>query len=46
VSETAYERAVMVRVSGNSVILSPPLIVTAEHVTQIVDALDAGLAGA
>jgi adenosylmethionine-8-amino-7-oxononanoate aminotransferase len=46
VFETAYERGVMVRVSGNNVILSPPLIITAEHVTQIVDALDAGLAGA
>ena len=46
VFETTYTRGVMVRVSGNTVILSPPLIITAEHVARIIDALDAGLAAA
>ncbi len=46
VFETTYARSVMVRVSGNTIILSPPLIITAEHVARIVDALDAGLSAA
>jgi adenosylmethionine-8-amino-7-oxononanoate aminotransferase len=46
VFETVYARGVMVRVSGNTVILSPPLIITPEHVARIIDALDAGLAAA
>jgi len=36
----------MVRVSGNNVILSPPLILTAENVSTIVTALDHGLSAA
>ena len=43
VFETTYESGVMVRVSGNNIILSPPLVVTARDVTKIVAALDAGL---
>jgi adenosylmethionine-8-amino-7-oxononanoate aminotransferase len=43
---TAYEQGVMIRVSGNNIILSPPLIITAEHVTAIVAAVDAGLTAA
>jgi putrescine---pyruvate transaminase len=46
VFETAYEAGVMVRVSGNNVILSPPLVLTAPDVTKIVEALDAGLTAA
>jgi adenosylmethionine-8-amino-7-oxononanoate aminotransferase len=46
VFESTYARGVMVRVSGNTVILSPPLIITAEHVARIVEALDAGLSAA
>ena len=42
--ETTYEAGVMVRVSGPNIIMSPPLILTADDVRQIVDALDAGLA--
>jgi len=43
---TAYREGVMIRISGNNVILSPSLIVTAAHVARIVAAVDAGLAAA
>ncbi|MFN7089109.1 MAG: aminotransferase class III-fold pyridoxal phosphate-dependent enzyme [Allorhizobium sp.] len=43
VHRVAYEAGVMVRVSGNNIILSPPLIVTAGDVAKILSALDAGL---
>ncbi|RBW56164.1 aspartate aminotransferase family protein [Phaeobacter gallaeciensis] len=41
--KAAYEDGVMVRVSGNNVILSPPLVITADDVTKILSALDTGL---
>ena len=34
VFETTYENGVMVRVSGNNIILSPPLVITADDVTE------------
>ncbi len=34
----------MIRVSGNNIILSPPLILNADEVQQIVAALDVALA--
>lgn len=43
VHRVAYEAGVMVRVSGNNIILSPPLIITAADVAKILSALDAGL---
>ena len=43
VGEAIYENGVMVRISGNNIILSPALILTDEHVQRIVDAIDAGL---
>jgi adenosylmethionine-8-amino-7-oxononanoate aminotransferase len=46
IAETAYEAGVMIRVSGNNIILSPPLIVTAADVAKIAQALDAGLSAA
>ena len=46
VFDTAYQRGVMVRTSGNIVILSPPLIITSSDVARIVDALDAALGSA
>ncbi len=46
VMQTAYENGVMVRISGNIVILSPPLVITNEHVAAILSALDAGLTAA
>jgi len=36
----------MLRVSGNRIILSPPLIVTAKDVAAIADGLDAGISAA
>ncbi len=43
---TAYEHGVMIRISGNNILLSPSLIITAEHVAAIVAAVDTGLAEA
>jgi len=42
----AYEAGVTIRVSGNNIILSPPLIITATDVSRIVDAIDKGLSAA
>lgn len=44
VFEAAYREGVMIRVSGNNIILSPSLIITRNDVSAIVSALDAGLA--
>jgi adenosylmethionine-8-amino-7-oxononanoate aminotransferase len=38
VQKAAYEDGVMVRVSGNNIILSPPLIITSEDVAKILSA--------
>lgn len=46
VADAAYEAGVMVRVSGNNIILSPPLILTPSDIEKITEALDAGLAAA
>jgi len=46
VFETTYANNVMVRVSGPNLILSPPLVLTAEDVQQVLSALDTGLAAA
>jgi adenosylmethionine-8-amino-7-oxononanoate aminotransferase len=43
---TAYREGVMIRISGNNIILSPSLIITDEHVARIVTAVDAGLTAA
>jgi adenosylmethionine-8-amino-7-oxononanoate aminotransferase len=42
VHRTTYEAGVMVRVSGNNIILSPPLIISDAQVTKVLSALDAG----
>ena len=44
VQEVAYRAGAMVRVSGANVIMSPPLILTAEDVQIILSALDEGFA--
>ena len=44
--EATYDAGVMVRVSGNNVILSPPLVLTSGDVARILEALDAGLQAA
>jgi putrescine aminotransferase len=46
IADTAYQAGVMIRVTGNLIILSPPLIVTSEDVDGIAAGLDAGLAAA
>ena len=46
VYEATYEAGVLVRTSGANVILSPPLILTAEDVQRIIAALDTGLSAA
>jgi hypothetical protein len=42
VQEVAYQSGAMVRVSGPNIILSPPLVLTADDVGTILTALDAG----
>ena len=42
----AYQAGAMVRVSGPNIILSPPLVLTADDVQVILSALDAGFRGA
>jgi len=44
--EGAYADGVTIRVSGNNIILSPPLIITANDVTRMISAIDKGLAAA
>ena len=44
VQAVAYQQGAMVRVSGPNIILSPPLVLTAEDATVILSALDAGFA--
>lgn len=46
VFDVTHENGVMVRVSGPNLILSPPLVLTAQDVTDILAALDKGLAAA
>jgi adenosylmethionine-8-amino-7-oxononanoate aminotransferase len=46
VSEAAYENGVIVRISGNNLIVSPPLIIDSDHVTKIISAVGAGLTAA
>ncbi|WP_422039527.1 aspartate aminotransferase family protein [Roseibium sp.] len=46
VHRTAYDNGAMIRVSGNNIILSPPLVLSEAHVETILTALDRGLAAA
>ena len=46
VADGASEAGVMLRVSGNMIILSPPLVITAADVAKIAEGLDAGLTAA
>ena len=43
-SARAYEEGAMVRVSGNNIILSPPLVLTEADAAVILSALDKGFA--
>jgi len=44
--EGAYADGVTIRVSGNNIILSPPLVITPNDVTRMISALDKGLTAA
>lgn len=44
-AEGAYAEGVMIRVSGSNIILSPPLILSADEVQVILGALDKAFAG-
>ncbi|WP_439527125.1 aspartate aminotransferase family protein [Pannonibacter sp.] len=46
VADGAYEAGIMIRVSGNNIILSPPLVITSADVAQIAEGLAAGLSKA
>jgi len=46
VLQTAYKDGVMVRISGNNVILSPSLVITSDHVAVILSALDSAFTAA
>lgn len=46
VFDATHASGVMVRVSGPNVILSPPLVLTADDVKDVLSALDVGLAAA
>lgn len=42
IQNAVYDHGVMVRVSGPNMIMSPPLVVTEDDVTQILSAIDKG----
>ena len=42
--ETVYNNGVMVRVSGPNLIMSPPLIISENEISHVLDALDIGFA--
>jgi adenosylmethionine-8-amino-7-oxononanoate aminotransferase len=44
VAREAYRRGLMVRISGPNLILSPPLVISAAEVDQLVDILEASFA--
>lgn len=46
VADGAYEAGIMIRVSGNNIILSPPLVITSADVATIAEGLAAGLSKA
>lgn len=46
VADGAYEAGIMIRVSGNNIILSPPLVITSSDVATIAGGLAAGLSKA
>lgn len=46
VFKKTYEDGVMIRISGNNIILSPPLVVTSQDISKILSALDGALESA
>ena len=43
VGEKVYNSGAMVRVGGNNILLSPPLIISSSETNQILNALEEGL---
>ncbi|MEO1137978.1 MAG: aminotransferase class III-fold pyridoxal phosphate-dependent enzyme [Pseudomonadota bacterium] len=46
VHQATYEAGAMVRIGGNNLLMSPPLIISETEVNQVILALDAGFAAA
>jgi len=44
VAKEAYQRGLMVRISGPNLILSPPLVITAEEINHLCEVLEASFA--
>jgi adenosylmethionine-8-amino-7-oxononanoate aminotransferase len=43
IHQATYDAGVMVRLGGNNLLMSPPLVITKEEVDSVLGALDAGL---
>lgn len=46
VHEAVYQAGTLVRVSGNNLIISPPLVISEEETNAVLNAVDSGLAAA
>ncbi|QFT79256.1 Taurine--pyruvate aminotransferase [Roseovarius sp. THAF27] len=46
VHQATYEAGAMVRIGGNNLLMSPPLIITEAEIDQVLSALDTGFAAA
>ena len=46
VHKATYEAGAMVRIGGNNLLMSPPLIITEAEIARVLSALDAGFAAA
>ena len=46
VHKATYEAGAMVRIGGNNLLMSPPLIITEAEIDQVLSALDTGFAAA
>ena len=43
IHQATYDAGVMVRLGGNNILMSPPLVITKDEVDRVLVALDAGL---
>jgi len=44
IHKATYDAGAMVRIGGNTIMMSPPLVVTEDEIAQVLGALDAGFA--
>jgi adenosylmethionine-8-amino-7-oxononanoate aminotransferase len=44
VHKATYEAGAMVRIGGNNLLMSPPLIITESEINRVLSALDTGFA--